>query len=750
MRARDRRREAKKAHVAAHLELKREIEARRESSIDLCTVYISIPPFVRQSLRLTNRMARVKTVMDRAELNDTDAVRRNLSGVLINLFPELQANAVLRHEHDFDLRICGRDVRDTESLMESVRIGGEACSSLFVEIIPHNLPAAKSALSVRWGDARQRAESDRNATSKLRMVSFYKFAPIADPIAVAARLKKFWGMLGILGRIYVASEGVNAQMAVPEETWQDFVDAMNGQWMERGKPLVPASLIGVYLNEDGSIERSEQPFDALHVRSREKVLADGLDSSLDWASAGKVLSPEDWHKELGSKDAILVDCRNKYETDVGHFEGAEKPNTQTFRGTWGWLENRLKDVDRNAPIMTYCTGGIRCVKVNAYLEQKMGFKNTSRLGGGIVSYARKLEENGRLEESKFRGVNHVFDGRVGREITNDTLSTCLNCGQRCDTQTDCAFIGCKRPFDTRMFVQCTDCAALLRGACSQECSDAISNGGRIAGRVVEHEKKQASEKTAESSFSYVPAIDKDSKYADEFSSTRSELLHEIREISDDLFPGRSHMLSGAMQGALLAMLVRIAGCKRVLELGTYLGYSALCMAEALPSSGRLVTCESDAQVAEAARRILSRYAEKGAAAVDLKVCAASRLLSELGTSGSERYDMAFVDANKGGYVEYYERILEYDLVRQGGLMVFDNVLFKGLVAKDWYNRGMENNILHFSQEEQAMIRSRQRSIRKAHKIAKKLHAFNEHVRADSRTEQVLLPVRDGLLVIRVK
>eukprot|EP00171_Calliarthron_tuberculosum_P012897 IDg12897t1 len=138
------------------------------------------------------------------------------------------------------------------------------------------------------------------------------------------------------------------------------------------------------------------------------------------------------------------------------------------------------------------------------------------------------------------------------------------------------------------------------------------------------------------------------------------------------------------------------------------------MAEALPDTGRLVTCESDVDVAEAAGRILSKYCRNGGA-VDLKVCAATTLLEEMSGSSSERFDMVFVDANKGGYTEYYNDILEYDLVRKGGLMVFDNVLFKGLVAKDWYNRANgeeDDNILHFSEEEQAMIRSRQRSIRK--------------------------------------
>lgn len=727
LRARARRREVGKARVAAHLSLKREIEARRQTSEDLRTVFISIPPFVRERCCLTNRLARVKTILPRTELDDTGTVRRVLSGVLMGLFPETKS--LLHDENAFELRIAGREIVDPISLHESVQMCETKCDSLFIEIVPHNLPPPKKPYSERWVKARMRDTS----TGLLRMVSFYKFHEIDNPGLIAERLKKIWGLLGIRGRVYVAKEGVNAQMAVPEMCWRDFVDAMRGDWIERDVSVVPPFLCGVYLNEDGSVSRAEQPFDALHVRVREKVLADGLSSSFDWSSAGTVLTPEQWHQQLEEAgDAIVVDCRNKYETEVGHFEGAETPNTQTFRDTWSWLENRLADVDRDRPVMTYCTGGIRCVKVNAYLEQKMGFRNTKRLGGGIVSYARKLEKAGRIGESKFRGINHVFDGRVGREITNDTLSRCLNCDQLSDVQTDCAYVACKRPFDTRMFVQCADCAARLGGACSQECCDAIRSGAQDA--------KRKDNGVLGQQFSYQLDEDDDSMYADEFSSSKLQLFREIREISNQRFEGRTHMLSGPMQGAFLNMLVGISGAKRVLELGSFLAYSALCMMQALPRDGCLITCESDGDVAAAAQQILNRHDGQR---VQLKVCPAMTLLEELNGRGTEPFDLVFVDANKGGYTQYYEYLLTHGLVRSGSVMAFDNVLFKKLVSSEYYNRRNLQAAHHH------MIRRRQRSYRKAHRIATKLHKFNTHVREDSRTEQVLLPLRDGLLVVRV-
>ncbi len=749
--ARERRRALEQARVAAHLELKKEIDARRLSSENVCTVYISIPPFVRKRCGLTNRLARVKTVMERHEILDIASVRRNIAVVLCKLFPELEANGLLRHEDDFDVKVGGRDVSYSDSLTESVKLCEDVGSSLFLEVIPHNLPPEKPPLSDRWRNVREKAtRTTEDSSGQFRMVSFFKFTPIADPPLTSSLLKKFWGTLGIVGRIYVAKEGINAQMAVPEETWIDFLDAMNGKWIERGRTVVPDCIMGVFLNEDGIVQRAERPFDALHVRARDKVLSDGLPAALDWDQAGRELSPEEWHDVLKSRpqDAILVDCRNKYETDVGHFEDAEKPNTGTFRDTWQWLENRLKNVKKDTPIMTYCTGGIRCVKVNAYLEQEMGFTNTTRLAGGIVSYARSLEEKGKIEESQFRGINHVFDGRVGRTVTVDELSRCLNCGQPCSVQTDCAYVGCSRPFETRMFIQCPECAAELRGACSKECCAAITKSRPTA----EQFAQSGGQEFVSTNPVYRRNKDKNSVYSECFSMDESEILRELRETTENLFPSRSHMLSGPMQGAFLAMLVKLANCTRVLELGTFTGYSAVYMAQALPEHGLLVSCETDEEVLGVAREFVNK-SKVISASVDLLNLPAMTVLEKCAKQDSEPFDMVFVDANKGGYKEYYDFMLVNDIVRRGGLMVFDNVLFKGLVARDWQNSKndmAQNNIMDFSEEEKIMIRSRQRSIRKAHNIARKLHEFNEFVHSDMRSEQVLLPVRDGLLVVRRK
>jgi predicted sulfurtransferase len=202
-----------------------------------------------------------------------------------------------------------------------------------------------------------------------------------------------------------------------------------------------------------------------------------IDSSLSWKNSGKELSPLEWHQVFVNKDKqpglssvkeknndiTLLDCRNSYETDVGKFKDAIPLNTTFFSESWKALEDLLQNVPKDKPIYTYCTGGIRCVKVNAYLEQKLGYTNTYRLKGGIIAYNRELEkvkeqcgvkqscssssavsnsqESTGLDdyESRFQGVNYVFDERIGERITEDILTFCELCGNSCDSFINCGY-----------------------------------------------------------------------------------------------------------------------------------------------------------------------------------------------------------------------------------------------------------------------------------------------------------------------
>jgi UPF0176 protein len=276
------------------------------------------------------------------------------------------------------------------------------------------------------------------------MVSFYNFCPIDDAPGMINTLKDAWAPFRVLGRVYVASEGINAQMAVPSNALGHFKACLES---------LPC-LRGVVLNEDRALSRDQYeellPFRSLHIRERKQIVSDGLyggPQSLNCSSrTGHEMDPMEWHEQIGIPGAVVLDCRNKYESDVGRFDHALPLNTATFRESWSALERILKDTPKDAPVLTYCTGGIRCVKINAYLEQRMGFKNVHRLKGGIISYVNKLGEVENIDTksdkaltgvSKFKGVNYVFDERICSRVTEDVLANCAICGAACDMYINC-------------------------------------------------------------------------------------------------------------------------------------------------------------------------------------------------------------------------------------------------------------------------------------------------------------------------
>lgn len=257
-----------------------------------------------------------------------------------------------------------------------------------------------------------------------QMVSFFRFSPLppSELPLLRFRMLQMLGRLHVLGSVYVATEGVNAQLIVPQSLVGDLDDELRA--------------LGFEPNFAEVVDAEARPFDKLVVKERAQVLTDGLGEALDWGRAGRELSPEEWHRQLTRPSAttqgeegpdkeqpaparpLLLDCRNVYETDVGRFAGAEPVGTETFSETWDALRERLAGVPSDAPIMTYCTGGIRCVKVNAFLEQQLGFTNTMRLHDGINGYLRYLRANPD-EPSAWEGKNFVFDKRETVELEGE-------------------------------------------------------------------------------------------------------------------------------------------------------------------------------------------------------------------------------------------------------------------------------------------------------------------------------------------
>ncbi|WP_235921333.1 oxygen-dependent tRNA uridine(34) hydroxylase TrhO [Foetidibacter luteolus] len=284
-------------------------------------------------------------------------------------------------------------------------------------------------------------------------VSFYHYFPVQNPQFFRDDLYKKLVELKVFGRIYVASEGINAQVSVP----QNNVDAFR-QVLYAYEPLNNIRL-NIAVDDNG------KSFWVLKIKVRDKIVADGIeDPSFNMQNKGRYVNAVEMNELMDKDDTIVIDMRNHYEYEVGHFDNAVEVPSDTFREQLPMAADMLQGKeDRN--IIMYCTGGIRCEKASAYMLHK-GFKNVFHLEGGIINYARQVKENGL--PSRFTGKNFVFDDRLGERITDDVIAKCHQCGKPCDTHTNCKNNGCHL-----LFIQCEECARQYEGCCSTECHDTI-------------------------------------------------------------------------------------------------------------------------------------------------------------------------------------------------------------------------------------------------------------------------------------
>ena len=285
-------------------------------------------------------------------------------------------------------------------------------------------------------------------------ISFYQYAHIENPHFFRDHLYKMWSEIGIVGRTYVAKEGINAQIAVPEDKFDQF----------RKELYEIKFLNGIRLNIAVDDADVDFPFLKLKIKVRKKILADGLsDETFDVTDRGKHLTAVEFNELTDKPDTILIDMRNHYEWEVGHFKGATLPDVDTFRDSLPIIEEEILKGNEDQNIVMYCTGGIRCEKASAWFKHR-GFKNVHQLEGGIIKYANDCQEAG--IENKFIGKNFVFDERRGERISEDIISVCHQCGSPADTHTNCANDACHL-----LFIQCEACTKAMDNCCSTECKD---------------------------------------------------------------------------------------------------------------------------------------------------------------------------------------------------------------------------------------------------------------------------------------
>jgi UPF0176 protein len=294
-----------------------------------------------------------------------------------------------------------------------------------------------------------RARLEREGTPRTTL-SFYRYVRLGGVEDLRNALYLEWEALGVLGRVYIAPEGINAQVSVPTDGLERFRQALDAR---QAFAHVPWKI---------AVEDDGRSFLKLAVKVKKKIVADGLeDGAFDVTNVGEHLDAATFNRKMEA-GALVVDMRNNYECLIGHFEGAYLPKADTFRGAIEEVAEELKG-HKDREVLMYCTGGIRCEKASAYLKHQ-GFTRVGQLHGGIIDYARQLKAEGL--KSKYLGRNFVFDERLAERITDDVVSSCMQCGTPSDRITNCHEATCNV-----LLVQCEACATKYADCCSPSCRE---------------------------------------------------------------------------------------------------------------------------------------------------------------------------------------------------------------------------------------------------------------------------------------
>ncbi|KAG0270059.1 hypothetical protein DFQ27_000716 [Actinomortierella ambigua] len=310
-------------------------------------------------------------------------------------------------------------------------------------------------------------------------LSFYQFRPLSemDVLRMQYFLLNDLRAMDVVGRIYVSTEGMNAQISCPKNREEEFKTYFAEHWSVFDK---------IRFNRAMSEGKA---FKKLHVRVKRQLVSDGIDnSSFDITDQPIYLTPEEWHSELSSltKPPILIDMRNHYESSIGHFEHAIRPDVTTFKENVDAMFE-ICEGKEDQDIYMYCTGGIRCTRSGALLRSK-GFKSVKMLQGGVTAYGRYIQERrqeevervkGESETEKkakevhsiYKGKNFTFDKRLGEPITEDVLAKCHLCGSACDTYHNCSNMACNL-----LMISCPTCRTKHEGTCgSSSCVDMVKD-----------------------------------------------------------------------------------------------------------------------------------------------------------------------------------------------------------------------------------------------------------------------------------
>lgn len=591
-------------------------------------------------------------------------------------------------------------------------------------------------------------------SARARYVSLFKFRTLPSP----QRWRAYWYALlkryAVMGTVLLAErEGINAQLSVPCDELGGFLERIR-----RFTPLAGATIAV----EDSSYEHEQsQAFSTTRVSLKANIINERVPAHIRslWrvtdSLASRDLDAEQWNAVIASPSTIVLDVRNAYESAVGRFERATLVPTDAYAQAFEHVEAILHAADPTGerPVALYCTGGIRCVKVAAHLHRVLGRPRDKlfTLRGGITSYVAQIKRAQRAgappSAMRFLGLNKVFDHRNALRVTEHVLATCRHCASPATRTSNCVNNRCNE-----MCLLCDKCNPVCNSACASAATATAPAPRTVSGRYQRlHEWRgaaparklstAAADVIARARGSVVcPAHEQYASAHCSHDASLDSLLDVIAQATHAEFgPVPARMLTPLWQTSLLRTLARALRARTILELGTFTGFAAVCLCEALDDQAavpcELVTCERDARAAAMARGFLARAPSvvSGRVRATLRegpaLATLGALTTELSAGAREPFDLVYCDADKAAYRDYVDALLAAGLVRRGGLIVLDNTLFRGRVARlDGQAGSAGTNARH-------------------ERVASAMRALNQALAQDARVLVTLLPSGDGITLI---
>ncbi len=280
-----------------------------------------------------------------------------------------------------------------------------------------------------------------------KIILFYRYVAITYPEQVRKWQHRLCTELKLTGRIIIAHEGINGTLGGEIDALERYKKEMHDH--------------SLFTNIDfKESEGTKDYFPRLRIVVKNEITHLGLDTKAIRADmGGEHLTPTQTHDLLKNppKDLIILDTRNEYESRIGAFINAIKPNIQYFRELPHYIDENLA-IFKDKEVLMYCTGGVRCERATAYLKSKNVATKVYQIEGGIHRYAEQFPDG------FFRGKNYVFDGRIAVNVNNDILTTCEHCAQPFDEFTNCLNASCNK-----QFIACPSCVESINNTCSKTC-----------------------------------------------------------------------------------------------------------------------------------------------------------------------------------------------------------------------------------------------------------------------------------------